>query len=655
MMRGRFPILFLPAFLFPLLLVFAQSARGDVTLQPLISGLSAPVDIANAGDGSGRLFIVEQSGKIRIVQNGTLLATPFLDIQSLVNSGGERGLLGLAFHPQYAANGRFFVFYTTKPLNGLADGDVVIARYQRSAVDANLADANSGQVILSVPHSTFSNHNGGALRFGPDGYLYIGVGDGGSGGDPNNNGQNRNTLLAKILRIDINATTYAIPPTNPFVTVPGARPEIWAYGLRNPFRFSFDRVTGDFYIGDVGQDAREEVNRQAAGSAGGANYGWRIFEGLSCFNSPTLPPNCTTPPADYVSPIFDYPHVGSASITGGYVYRGASTPDLLGKYIFADFVQSKIWFSPGDAGANFTQLSSLSQQVSTFGESESGELYLANYSTGIVYSFSSSTDTTPDAFTFAGARNVSLNTAAVSNAVKITGLGTNANISVAGGEYSIGCTAAFTATPGTIANNATVCVRHTSGNAYNASVTTTLTVGTVTAAFTSTTAPSFALLAVQSRKSHVGVGDFDLLVDTLLAPNITVESRVIGAGHTIVFQFNSPITTSGTASVTPVGVASALMSGNDVVVTLTAIPDNQRVTVSLVGVNTSTSAQASIGFAVGDVNNSQSVNSSDISSVKARSGQATTAANFKFDLNASGAINSSDISAVKARSGSVIP
>ena len=655
MTRTRFPIPFLLAAPFSLLLAFTPVARGDVTLQPLATGLSAPVDIANAGDGSGRLFIVEQAGKIRIIQNGTLLATPFLDIQPVVNAGGERGLLGLAFHPQYATNGRFFVFYTSKPINGLADGDVVIARYQRSATDANLAEATSAQLIVSVPHSTFPNHNGGALRFGPDGYLYIGVGDGGGSGDPNNNGQNRNTLLAKILRIDINAATYVIPPTNPFVGTADTRAEIWAYGVRNPFRFSFDRLTGDFYIGDVGQDLREEVNRQAAGFAGGANYGWRIFEGFSCFNSPTLPPNCTTPPADYVPPIFDYPHVGSASITGGYVYRGASTPDIFGKYIFADFVQSKIFVSP-IVPATFTQLTALSQQISTFGESEAGELYLANYSTGTIYSFSSSTDVTPDAFSFAAVRNVPLNTVIVSNTVKITGLGINANIAVVGGEYSIGCTAAFTATPNTIANNATVCVRHTSDNTNNASVATTLTVGSVSATFTSTTAASFALLAVQSRKTHVGVGDFDLAVDTtLVAPNITVEPRAIGAGHTIVFQFSGLITMPGIASVTPVGTTSAVMLGNDVVVTLTAVPDNQRVTVALVGVNGNTPAQASIGFSVGDVNNSQSVNSSDISSVKARSGQATTAANFKYDLNASGAINSSDISAVKARSGSVIP
>ena len=195
MLPMRFAFLILVAFL----LGAAPSARGDVTLLPLATGLVSPVDIANAGDGSGRLFIVEQSGRIRIIQNGTLLTTPFLDIQTVVRTGGERGLLGLAFHPQYASNGRFFVFYTSRAFMGIANGDVVIARYQRAATNPNLADAASGQVLLSVPHSTYDNHNGGALRFGPDGYLYVGVGDGGGGGDPFNSGQDRNSLPGKIL------------------------------------------------------------------------------------------------------------------------------------------------------------------------------------------------------------------------------------------------------------------------------------------------------------------------------------------------------------------------------------------------------------------------------------------------------------------------
>ena len=645
-----------------LLFGVATSATADVTLLPLASGFSSPVDIANAGDNSGRLFIAEQPGNIRIIQNGTLLATPFLNIQTVVESGGERGLLGLAFHPQYASNGQFFVYFTAKPAAGagIQTGDIVIARFQRSATDANVADPASRVNILTIPHSkggqSFANHNGGSLRFGPDGFLYAGVGDGGSGGDPFGSGQDRSVLLGKIVRINVtNVPTYTIPASNPFIGIVNVRPEIWAYGVRNPWRISFDRQTGDFYVADVGQDQHEEVNRQLASFVGGANYGWRIFEGLSCYNSPASPPNCTTPPTDYVPPIFDYPHSLGVSITGGYVYRGSSTPDLAGKYIFGDFSFSKLWFSPGDLGASFTQLTNLSQQVSTFGEGENGELYLANYSTGTILGFSSSTDTTPDAFAFFAARGVAANSVVVSNTVKVTGISANAAISVANGEYSIGCTATFTTVAATIANNATVCVRHTSATLGNADVTTTLNVGGVAANFTSSLA-SLALLGVQSRKTHGIAGTFDLPIIALVAPNITVEPRIIDTGHRIVFQFDGPITVPGSASVAPIGSATVSASGSEVTVLLTAIPDNQRLTVSLSGVNGSaTSVQAAIGFSVGDANNTQSVNSSDISGVKARSGQATTAANFKFDVNISGAINSSDISAVKARSGLTLP
>ena len=645
-----------------LLFGVATSATADVTLLPLASGFSSPVDIANAGDNSGRLFIAEQPGNIRIIQNGTLLATPFLNIQTVVESGGERGLLGLAFHPQYASNGQFFVYFTAKPAagTGIQTGDIVIARFQRSATDANVADPASRVNILTIPHSkgaqSFSNHNGGSLRFGPDGFLYAGVGDGGSGGDPFGSGQDRSVLLGKIVRINVtNVPTYTIPASNPFIGIVNVRPEIWAYGVRNPWRISFDRQTGDFYVADVGQDQHEEVNRQLASFVGGANYGWRIFEGLSCYNSPASPPNCITPPNDYVPPIFDYPHSLGVSITGGYVYRGSSTPDLAGKYIFGDFSFSKLWFSPGDLGASFTQLTNLSQQVSTFGEGENGELYLANYSTGTILGFSSSTDTTPDAFAFFAARGVAANSVIVSNTVKVTGISANAAISVANGEYSIGCTATFTTVAATIANNATVCVRHTSATLGNADVTTTLNVGGVAANFTSSLA-SLALLAVQSRKTHGIAGTFDLPIIALVAPNITVEPRIIDTGHRIVFQFDGQITVPGSASVVPMGSATVSASGSEVTVLLTAIPENQRVTVTLSGVNGgATSVQAAIGFSVGDANNTQSVNSSDISSVKARSGQTTTAANFKFDVNISGAINSSDISAVKARSGLTLP
>ena len=646
MTRLPSPVSFLLALL---LFGFAQLAAANVTLLTLATGLTNPVDIAHAGDSSGRLFIVEQTGDIRIIQNGALLPTPFISLQSVVNFGGERGLLGLAFHPQYASNGRFFVYYTSQAFPGIASGDVVIARYQRSAANPNIADPASAQIILSIPHSTFGNHNGGSLRFGPDGYLYAGVGDGGGGGDPFGSGQNRNSLLGKILRLDVNGATYAIPPTNPFIGIANVRPEIWAYGVRNPWRMSFDRLTGDFYLGDVGQGAREEVDRRVAGSAPGANFGWNIFEGFICFSSPATPPNCTTPPADYVPPILDYPRTEGQSITGGYVYRGTSAPDLTGRYVFGDFSSTRLWFSPGTLGESFTRLAGLSQAVSSFGEGENGELYLASYSSGTIFGFSSSTDTTPDAFAFFPVSGVAPSTVVVSNTVKITGLSVNASVSVVGGEYSIGCTGTFTSSVGTIANDATVCVRHTSGNAASANVTTTLNVGGVMANFISSTLP-LALVAVKSRKTHGLAATYDLAV------NAMVEPRTIGSGHRIVFQFNGPVTSVASVAVTPVGNASATASGNEVAVILSGIPDNQRVTVSLTGINGgATTAEASIGFAVGDINNTQSINASDISGLKARTGSIATGANFRFDLNLSGTIDATDISAVKARSGSVLP
>lgn len=232
---------------------------------------TAPTCITHAGDGSGRLFIVEQAGRIRIIQSNSVLTLPFLDIASRIATGGERGLLGLAFSPGFSTNGQCYVNYTRTN-----DGAIVVSRFQITA-DPNLADQNSEQVLLTVPQP-FANHNGGQIAFGQDGYLYIGTGDGGSGGDPQNRAQNPSTLLGKILRIDVESgvTPYAIPPDNPFVSAPPFGPEIWAWGLRNPWRFSFDRETGDLYIGDVGEGSREEINFQPAGSSGGQNYGWRL-------------------------------------------------------------------------------------------------------------------------------------------------------------------------------------------------------------------------------------------------------------------------------------------------------------------------------------------------------------------------------------------
>ena len=287
-----------------------------VQLFAAVTGLSSPVYATHAGDGSNRLFIAERGGIVRVLQRGASTTTVFLDLAGKVNSSGsEQGLLGLAFHPSYASNGRLFVYYTR-----VGDGAIVIAEYQRSG-DPNVGDPLES-VVLVIPHPGATNHNGGMLAFGPDGFLYAGIGDGGSGNDPPNNAQNVNVLLGKILRLDVDrpdpalGNRYSAPPDNPFVNAPG-RDEIYAIGLRNPWRFSFDRGTGELWVGDVGQGLREEVN---APVVKGGNYGWRVYEGTICTNNdPTL---CN--PANFTAPLFDYAHsAGRCSVTGGYVYRGS--------------------------------------------------------------------------------------------------------------------------------------------------------------------------------------------------------------------------------------------------------------------------------------------------------------------------------------------
>ena len=910
------------SFLFAALLcVIAPISTANITLAPLAGGFSLPVDIANANDGSGRLFIVEQAGKIRIIQNGFVLPTPFLDLtgtNSIISAGGEQGLLGLAFHPQYASNGQFFVYFTGNSNTGagINFGDIVIARFRRSAANPNLADPASRVNLLTIPHSTYQNHNGGALRFGPDGFLYAGVGDGGSGGDPFNSGQTLSSLLGKILRINVTGVpTYSIPASNPFRLVAGARPEIWAYGVRNPWRFSFDRSTGDLYIGDVGQNAWEEVNRQAASASGGANYGWNVCEGNHRYPPLATVTNCV-PPLNYVAPILEYPRSDGSSITGGYVYRGQSTPDLAGRYVLGDFSSSRLWHASATGGA-YTLIAGLTPQVSTFGEGESGELYLANLGAGTISGFSSSTDITPDQIAFFTVNNAPLSTTIESNLVKITGLGTTSNISVAGvagagGEFTIspgpgnpvGCSASYRPGAGTIATDNYACVRLTSAATPNTSRTTVLTIGnksfdftvntgagptlftvtpslgpngflspnqaqqvlsgqtvafsitplagysavvtgtcggtlngtnyntnpitadctviatfnpvytvtpsagangsiapssvqivnpnatpvfaitpnagytasvsgtcggvlvgstfttnsvtancTVVAIFTAipvvpdapiigaavagdsqasisftspinnggalitqytatcnpgnlaasgvaspstvnglanntlhtcsvtatssagTSVPSatvdvtpdigvaLALVAVKSRKTHGSAGAFSLPIEPVADINgpLTVEPRMIGSGHTLVFEFNVAISAPGTAqaidaSALPIGLASTAPSGNNVVVTLTNIPDNQRITVTLSDVNGPGFSRAvSLGFLVGDVNGTKTVNASDISALKARTAQSLNLSNFQFDLNASGIVDGVDIIAAKLRSGRAVP
>ncbi len=361
----------------------------DTTIRrtAIATGFTNPVDIVVAPGDTSRLFIVEQAGRIRIIRDGIVVAPPFLDVTSKTSGGGESGLLGLAFHPDYAANRRFFIYYTRT-----SDGALIIERYERSADHPERTEFASGRVLFAIPHPGASNHNGGKLAFRSDGYLYIGTGDGGSGNDPPNNAQNLGRRLGKMLRVDVNVETppyYAIPPSNPYAGTTcngagaGTCPEIWALGLRNPFRFSFDRLTGDLFIGDVGQGAREEVNYEPFGAPGGRNYGWRIYEGTIC--TPGVPDPCV-PPANYVPPILEYSRAFGVSISGGFRYRGTRIPPLYGAYLYADFGSGNLWGATSDGAGTWTeQLLLVSGGIASFGEDHAGELYFTGYFNGTIY------------------------------------------------------------------------------------------------------------------------------------------------------------------------------------------------------------------------------------------------------------------------------
>ncbi len=343
--------------------VLAQSLQ----LTEIADGLEKLVYLTHAGDD--RLFTVAAQGRIYVIENGTVLDEPFLDIADRVDdSGSEQGLLSVAFHPDYANNNRFFVYYTG------AGGSVIVAEFSG---DGNAANENKERVLLTVPQP-FRNHNGGQLQFGDDGYLYIGLGDGGSGGDPENNGQNPQTLLGSILRIDVdNGDPYAIPSDNPFVGDTSGADEVWTYGWRNPWRFSFDRATGDMYIGDVGQNVWEEISFESAESTGGGNYGWNVYEGTHCYIN-----NCENLLPDAIPPILEYDHSEGCSITGGYVYRGADLPALDGNYFFADFCAGTIWSSTQPNQMQVVLDAGYS--ISSFGEDARGELYVLDIG-GVVY------------------------------------------------------------------------------------------------------------------------------------------------------------------------------------------------------------------------------------------------------------------------------
>jgi glucose/arabinose dehydrogenase len=358
---------------------FAALEAQNIKFLEVTSGINQPLLITNASDGSGRLFIVQRAGQILIYKNGALLSTPFLNIQSIVNSlEGEQGLLGLAFHPNYETNGRFYTLHTDQ------NKSIVLSVFTRSNTDPDRADPNSRIPLLTIPKS-YTNHNGGTLAFGPEGYLYWSTGDGGSGGDPGNNAQNLNSLLGKILRLDVSsAASYSIPASNPFYSNPdpSIRKEIWAYGLRNPWRFSFDRLTGDMYIGDVGQSKREEIDFQSAVSNGGENYGWRVMEGSLCYNPST---GCTQ--SGKVLPVAEYDHTMGCSITGGHVYRGNQYPQMNGYYFYGDFCSGLLYALRYDPQHGWMSqlIADTSYSISSFGEDEHGELYMADYATGKIY------------------------------------------------------------------------------------------------------------------------------------------------------------------------------------------------------------------------------------------------------------------------------
>lgn len=352
-----------------------------IQLNPVADGFFMPVFITHANDD--RLFVIQQHGVVDIVQDGQRLANPFLDLQDRVNSNGfERGLLSLVFHPDYANNGYFFVNYTEWT------GNTLVSRFSVTA-DPNVADPNSELLVMTVGQP-YGNHNGGQLHFGPDGYLYIGMGDGGSADDPEGHGQNPRTLLGSMLRIDVDngdgGVNYAVPADNPFATNGNWLSEIWAIGLRNPWRFSFDRLTGDLFIADVGQNRYEEVSFVPAGSSGDLNFGWNITEGLHCFFSDS----CDT--STFVEPIAEVDHAsgGHCSITGGYVYRGSQFPTLEGNYFYADYCSGVVWSLFQQAGNEWvsTQVLESGFTVSTFGEDAAGEVYLADHNGGGIYQIS---------------------------------------------------------------------------------------------------------------------------------------------------------------------------------------------------------------------------------------------------------------------------
>ncbi len=360
----------------------AAPADARIRLDLYASGLSKPVFVTSANDGTGRLFIVEQTGKIRIFKSRAIYSTAFLSIGSQVSKGSEQGLLGLAFHPGFRTNHKLYVNFTD------LNGDTVIREYKVSSTNPNVVSTSTARTILKITQP-YDNHNGGTIAFGPDGYLYIGMGDGGSGGDPGNRAQNKDSLLGKMLRINVNATTsttnYTTPTSNPYYGVAG-RNEIWQMGLRNPWKWSFDRANGNLWIGDVGQGLYEEIDRgtrTSSGAARGANWGWRVLEGFHCYN-----PSTGCDKTGKWMPVLEYDHAnGRCSVTGGYVYRGTQVPALVGGYVFADYCSGEIFVMNATATSPATKTLLLDTDftISSFGEGSTGNLYVLDHAGGKLY------------------------------------------------------------------------------------------------------------------------------------------------------------------------------------------------------------------------------------------------------------------------------
>jgi glucose/arabinose dehydrogenase len=371
----------LQIFIILCILIFSGKVFSQYTLDNAFPNLNfpSPVFLTSAPDNSNRVYVVQQGGLIKVLPNdsSTSSSTTFLDVTSRISFGGERGLLGLAFHPNYTTNRYFYIYYTQ-----VSTGNVIVARFTRSTGNPIVADSNSQLVLVTIPHSTYSNHNGGMLFFGLDGYLYFGTGDGGSGGDPNNNGQNVNVLLGKISRINVDSASggnnYSIPPTNPFYNG-GGRGEIFTYGMRNPWRFTQDPVSGQIWCADVGQDLYEEIDIIQNGN----NYGWRIMEGLHCYNPPT---NCNQ--TGLTLPIKEYGHGPECAIIGGYIYRGLRRPELTARYIYGDLCSKKIWklYYVGGIIQEDQYLVTAASSINSFGTDQNRELYVL-CGNGSIYKF----------------------------------------------------------------------------------------------------------------------------------------------------------------------------------------------------------------------------------------------------------------------------